>query len=39
LNKGGIDGVLLGWCGYEDGIKRWQKDVSPLLVQTGLRRN
>ncbi len=39
LHKGGIDGVLLGWCGYADGIRRWTKDVAPLLAQAGLRRS
>lgn len=37
LSKGGIDGVLLSWFSYEDGIKSWIKDVKPRLEQAGLR--
>ncbi len=37
LSKGGIDGVLLSWFSYEDGIKSWIKDVKPQLEQAGLR--
>ncbi len=37
LSKGGIDGVLLSWFSYEDGIKNWIKDVKPRLEQAGLR--
>ena len=38
LSSAGIDGVLLGWVDFEDGIKRWNKSVMPNLVQAGLRR-
>jgi alkanesulfonate monooxygenase SsuD/methylene tetrahydromethanopterin reductase-like flavin-dependent oxidoreductase (luciferase family) len=34
----GIDGVLLRWVDYWDGLRRWQKDVMPRLEQAGLRR-
>ena len=34
----GIDGVLLRWVDYWDGLRRWQKDVIPRLEQAGLRR-
>ncbi|ABQ70612.1 luciferase family protein [Rhizorhabdus wittichii RW1] len=37
LKQGGIDGVLLGWVGFEDGIQRWVKDVMPRMTQAGLR--
>lgn len=37
LSSAGIDGVLLGWVGFEDGMRRWIDGVSPLLVQAGLR--
>jgi dimethylsulfone monooxygenase len=37
LSQGGIDGVLLGWFSYEEGVKRWIKDVKPRLAQAGLR--
>ena len=37
LSAAGIDGVLLAWVDYEDGLARWQEDVAPRLVQAGLR--
>jgi alkanesulfonate monooxygenase SsuD/methylene tetrahydromethanopterin reductase-like flavin-dependent oxidoreductase (luciferase family) len=37
LSRSGIDGVLLGWVGFEDGMQRWIADVTPRLVQVGLR--
>lgn len=37
LSSAGIDGVLLGWVGFEDGITRWVDGVMPLLGQAGLR--
>jgi len=39
LSKIGIDGVLLRWLDYWDGLRRWQKDVMPRLEQVGLRRS
>jgi FMNH2-dependent dimethyl sulfone monooxygenase len=39
LSKIGIDGVLLRWLDYWDGLRRWQKDVMPRLEQAGLRRS
>lgn len=38
LSKSGIDGVLLGWVGFEDGLRRWSSEVMPRLVQAGLRK-
>lgn len=38
LSNAGIDGVLLGWVGYEDGVRRWARDIMPRLQQAGLRR-
>ncbi|WP_156677705.1 LLM class flavin-dependent oxidoreductase [Sphingomonas profundi] len=38
LSSAGIDGVLLGWVGFEDGIRRFVDRTLPLLVQDGLRR-
>ncbi|KRB82204.1 alkanesulfonate monooxygenase [Sphingomonas sp. Root710] len=38
LSQGGIDGVLLSWFSYEDGVNRWIKDVKPRLAQAGLRK-
>lgn len=37
LSAAGIDGVLLSWVDYEDGLQRWQGDVAPRLIQAGLR--
>ena len=34
----GIDGILLSWVDYLDGLERWQRDVMPRLEQAGLRR-
>jgi len=39
LSRIGIDGVLLRWLDYWDGLRRWQKDVMPRLEQAGLRRS
>lgn len=38
LSDAGIDGVLLSWVGFEDGLERWNRDIMPRLVQAGLRR-
>lgn len=38
LNRIGIDGVLVSWVDYLDGLDRWQRDVMPRLEQAGLRR-
>ena len=34
----GLDGISLTWVDYTDGIARWEKDVMPLLEQSGLRK-
>lgn len=33
----GIDGILLTWVDYQDGIRRFNAEVLPLLEQAGLR--
>ncbi|HUB94525.1 MAG TPA: LLM class flavin-dependent oxidoreductase [Stellaceae bacterium] len=38
LSALGIDGLLLNWVEYVDGMRRWRKDVMPRLEQAGLRR-
>lgn len=38
LSDAGIDGILVNWVGMEDGIRRWNNDVMPMLRQLGLRR-
>jgi len=38
LSQIGIDGVLVRWVDYWDGLRRWHKDVMPRLEQAGLRR-
>ncbi|WP_439815644.1 LLM class flavin-dependent oxidoreductase [Zavarzinia sp. CC-PAN008] len=37
LSDAGVDGVLLGWVDYLDGIARFNRDVLPLLEHAGLR--
>jgi dimethylsulfone monooxygenase len=37
LVDAGLDGVLLSWAQYVDGMARFQAEVHPLLVQAGLR--
>jgi len=38
LSNCGIDGVLLSWIDYEQGLKAFVKDVLPLLEQMDLRK-
>jgi dimethylsulfone monooxygenase len=38
LSEIGIDGVLLSWFDFEDGLKRFNEGVMPLLEQRGLRQ-
>lgn len=37
LNKTGLDGVLLSWPKYIEGMKQFQEETMPLVIQTGLR--
>lgn len=37
LSRLGLDGVLLSWPRYMEGVRRFQKSVLPLLEQEGLR--
>jgi dimethylsulfone monooxygenase len=37
LSAIGLNGILLSWVDYLDGLARWQKDVMPRLEQAGLR--
>ena len=37
LSEIGIDGVLLSWFDFEDGLRRFGEGVMPLLEQRGLR--
>ena len=39
LSMAGIDGVLLCWIDFDDGLARWTRDVMPRLVQAQLRRS
>jgi alkanesulfonate monooxygenase SsuD/methylene tetrahydromethanopterin reductase-like flavin-dependent oxidoreductase (luciferase family) len=34
----GLDGMLLSWVDYRDGLERFGRDVMPRLEQAGLRR-
>ncbi len=38
LADAGIDGLLLGWVDFDDGLDRFASGVMPLLRQAGLRR-
>jgi FMNH2-dependent dimethyl sulfone monooxygenase len=38
LSSVGMDGMLVSWVDYRDGLERWRKDVMPRLEQAGLRR-
>jgi alkanesulfonate monooxygenase SsuD/methylene tetrahydromethanopterin reductase-like flavin-dependent oxidoreductase (luciferase family) len=38
LSELGIDGILLSWFDFEDGLKRFNEGVMPLLEQRGLRQ-
>lgn len=38
LSSIGLDGVLLSWVDFHDGLNRWNRDVMPLLEQAGLRQ-
>lgn len=38
LSDCGVDGALLTWVDYKDGLTRFQADVLPRLVQAGLRK-
>jgi alkanesulfonate monooxygenase SsuD/methylene tetrahydromethanopterin reductase-like flavin-dependent oxidoreductase (luciferase family) len=34
----GLDGALVSWPRYEEGLRRFIAEVMPLLEQAGLRR-
>jgi alkanesulfonate monooxygenase SsuD/methylene tetrahydromethanopterin reductase-like flavin-dependent oxidoreductase (luciferase family) len=38
ISKAGVNGVLLNWVDYVDGLERWNRDVMPRLEQAGLRK-
>ena len=38
LSKMGLDGVLLSWPRYEEGMREFKDVTYPLLLQTGLRQ-
>ena len=37
LSAMGLDGVLLSWPRYEEGMREFKNVTYPLLVQAGLR--
>jgi alkanesulfonate monooxygenase SsuD/methylene tetrahydromethanopterin reductase-like flavin-dependent oxidoreductase (luciferase family) len=39
LSNAGVDGLLLCWVDYADGLTRWTRDVSSRLEQAGLRQS
>ena len=38
ISRVGIDGVILTWVDYVDGVERFNRQVLPLLEQAGLRK-
>jgi FMNH2-dependent dimethyl sulfone monooxygenase len=38
ISRVGIDGVIMTWPDYIDGVRRFNKDVLPLLERAGLRK-
>ena len=38
ISETGIDGVIMTWVNYVDGVKRLVSEVIPLLEQAGLRK-
>jgi alkanesulfonate monooxygenase SsuD/methylene tetrahydromethanopterin reductase-like flavin-dependent oxidoreductase (luciferase family) len=38
LSKSGLDGILLSWVDYEDGLRKFCAEVMPRLEQAGLRK-
>ena len=38
LSERGVDGILLSWFDFDDGLNRFIGDVMPLLEQRGLRQ-
>lgn len=39
LSDAGLDGILFTWVDFEDGLKRFARDVLPQLEKRGLRRS
>jgi alkanesulfonate monooxygenase SsuD/methylene tetrahydromethanopterin reductase-like flavin-dependent oxidoreductase (luciferase family) len=37
LAAAGLDGLVLHWLDYEQGLAQWNREVMPLLEQAGLR--
>lgn len=37
LSQAGLDGVLLSWVDFSEGIDRWNEGVMPLLESAGIR--
>ena len=38
MSRAGVDGVIMTWLDYIDGVKRFARDVLPLLEESGLRQ-
>jgi alkanesulfonate monooxygenase SsuD/methylene tetrahydromethanopterin reductase-like flavin-dependent oxidoreductase (luciferase family) len=37
LSEFGVDGILLSWFDFENGLKKFSETVLPILEQRGLR--
>jgi alkanesulfonate monooxygenase SsuD/methylene tetrahydromethanopterin reductase-like flavin-dependent oxidoreductase (luciferase family) len=38
LSRAGVDGCLLSWPVYGEGLAQWNREVMPLMEQAGLRQ-
>jgi len=38
MSRAGVDGVIMTWLDYTDGVRRFARDVLPLLEEAGLRK-
>ena len=38
ISNAGIDGIIMTWVNYMDGVTRFTREVLPLLEQAGLRK-
>jgi FMNH2-dependent dimethyl sulfone monooxygenase len=39
LSQSGIDGVAVSWIDYEAGVRQYESDLLPLMIDAGLRTN
>jgi FMNH2-dependent dimethyl sulfone monooxygenase len=39
LHRAGLDGLAVSWIDYEEGVKQYESELLPLLIEAGLRSN